>query len=90
MTNVLKFPVFAAALLVSAASFLTSCVATVPAATTAVVVRPAPPYYRPAYRPRYRPYYRPAPVVVAPRPVIVTPAPRPYYHYRPHRYYRVR
>ncbi|WP_354581333.1 hypothetical protein [Hymenobacter sp. UYP22] len=63
--------------------------ATIPA-TTAVVVRPAPPAYRPYYRPRYRPYYRPAPVVVSPRPVIVTPAPRPYYNYRPHRYYRGR
>ncbi|RSK48537.1 hypothetical protein [Hymenobacter rigui] len=84
MKNLLKFPALVAVLLVTAASLLTSCVATVPA-TTAVVVRP-----RPYYRPAYRPYYRPAPVVVAPRPIIVTPAPRPYYNYRPHRYYRVR
>ncbi|RSK32521.1 hypothetical protein [Hymenobacter metallilatus] len=84
MKNLLKIPAFIALLLVSATSFLSSCVATVPAATT-VVVRP-----RPAYRPYYRPYYRPAPVVVAPRPIIVAPAPRPYYNYRPHRYYRVR
>lgn len=82
MKNLLKFPALLVGLLL-AGSLLTSCVATVP--STAVVVQP-----RPYYRPHYRPYYRPAPVVVQPRPVIVTPAPRPYYNYRPHRYYRVR
>ncbi|MCA8832670.1 hypothetical protein [Hymenobacter pini] len=85
MKNLLKFPVLVVVLLL-VGSLLTSCVATVP--TTDVVVQPRP-YYRPYYRP-YRPYYRPAPVVVAPRPITVTPAPRPYYNYRPHRYYRVR
>ncbi|MDU0370500.1 hypothetical protein ACFPAF_08865 [Hymenobacter endophyticus] len=85
MKNLLKLPALIVVLLVSAASLLTGCVATVPA-TTAVVVRLAPPAYRPYYRPRYRS----TPVVVSPRPIIVTPAPRPYYNYRPHRYYRGR
>ncbi|WP_426490428.1 hypothetical protein [Hymenobacter sp. 102] len=82
MKNLLKFPALLVMLLL-VGSVLTSCVATAPAA--AVVVQS-----RPYYRPHYRPYYRPAPVVVAPRSIIVAPAPRPYYNYRPHRFYRVR